>query len=68
MNRQAVAQLVEELKADPRYAGISVADEVRRCQLWGCGGKAPTRKRITRWLDREAARHPAKPLDPRPPC
>ena len=35
MNREAVEALVIELQADPRYAHLKVADEVRRCHLWG---------------------------------
>jgi len=54
MNREAVEALVIELQADPRYAHLKVADEVRRCHLWGCGGHAPTQRKIMHWLNREA--------------
>ena len=45
-----ITELIDDLKLDPRFAGLDVPAELHRGQLWGCGGRTPTRRKALKWL------------------
>lgn len=47
-------KLLAALQVDPKYSALDVRAEIRKCQLWGCGGRTPTKRKIVNWLNKAA--------------
>jgi hypothetical protein len=53
-------QWFAQLEADPKFAGVAVRDEVRRCRIYFSGGGEPSRARILRWLAKADVKMPVR--------
>jgi hypothetical protein len=48
-------EFIEQLRAMPRYRHVDLIAALRKCSLWACSGRIPTRHRFLQYLNKNHA-------------